>query len=687
MANYTKINLDLQSDLVLSTANIGAVTGGLRTELNGIILSGSTEQARAIAAELVLTNNLASEVTNRVADVNAEETRALAAEGTLTSAIATEKTRAEGKESILSGEILAEKTRAMGIEGGLRTDVNSANSKVDAILASSAMSADTFVEIVALINSVDVTNDQAFAGYVTSNNAALASETANRITDVNAEETRALAAELILRNDLASEVTNRASEDVATLTSAKSYTDGREVIIKSYADQAELDAIAAAEAKDVVRAATAVSNIATAKSEAIASAESKDAARYVTVTGDIATAKSAAIAEAEAKDVARAATAVTNIATAKSEAIASAEAKDVVRAATAVTNIATAKSEAIAEAEAKDVARATTTATNLSNAISTEVSARDAAILVEKNRAMGIEGGLRTDVNSANSKVDAILASSAMSADTFVEIVALINSVDVTNDQAFAGYVTSNNAALASEVSNRITDVNAEETRALAAELVLRNNLATEVTNRIDGDTATLASAKSYTDGREVIIIQAANDYAAGLAVNYDGVGSADAAQTAAQSYADGIVADEKVDRVLADDALGVRIDNLSIDANAYTDTAVSGLRGDVDTAMEAMGAIDFSTIFAQKIGGKTNDNVTYVLSLLDLTDVLPVMGTSLQVFENGLLLEAGVDYEVVSENGVNNAKAVKFKYEIKPDWKVAFFGVPFKASVSDLVA
>ena len=69
----------------------------------------------------------------------------------------------------------------------------------------------------------------------------------------------------------------------------------------------------------------------------------------------ISVAKSEAIASAEAKDVLRASTAVVNISTAKSEAIASAEAKDVLRASTAVVNISTAKSEAIASASTADI--------------------------------------------------------------------------------------------------------------------------------------------------------------------------------------------------------------------------------------------------------------------------------------------------------------------------------------------
>jgi hypothetical protein len=89
-------------------------------------------------------------------------------------------------------------------------------------------------------------------------------------------------------------------------------------------------------------------------------------------------------------------------------------------------------------------------------------------------------------------------------------------------------------------------------------------NLATSVGTKVSkaGDTMTgaltlsgaptsanHAATKQYVDDAQ----GAAEDYADGLAVNYDAAGSASAAQTAAQSYADGL-----------DSATNTRIDNLS---------------------------------------------------------------------------------------------------------------------------
>ena len=92
----------------------------------------------------------------------------------------------------------------------------------------------------------------------------------------------------------------RTAISTATNTTAwEAYADQAEVDAKAYADTAESDAVASAESKDVARANTAVSNIATAKSEAIASA-STDA----TTKADAA--EAAAIASAESKDAVRA---------------------------------------------------------------------------------------------------------------------------------------------------------------------------------------------------------------------------------------------------------------------------------------------------------------------------------------------------------------------------------------------
>ena len=79
----------------------------------------------------------------------------------------------------------------------------------------------------------------------------------------------------------------------------------------------------------------------------------------------------------------------------------------------------------------------------------------DASIVAETSRATAAEGVLTSAVETEKGRIDAILLASNADKDSFAEIVELINSVDAENDSAFAGYVVSNNAALAQEVTDR----------------------------------------------------------------------------------------------------------------------------------------------------------------------------------------------------------------------------------------
>jgi len=72
-----------------------------------------------------------------------------------------------------------------------------------------------------------------------------------------------------------------------------------------------------------------------------------------------------------------------------------------------------------------------------------------------KDYADVIDTDLQGQIDTEKSRIDAILLASDADKDSFAEIVSLINSVDTTNDTAFASYVLSNDAALAQEVSDR----------------------------------------------------------------------------------------------------------------------------------------------------------------------------------------------------------------------------------------
>ena len=62
---------------------------------------------------------------------------------------------------------------------------------------------------------------------------------------------------------------------------------------------------------------------------------------------------------------------------------------------------------------------------------------------------------LQSAIDTEKARIDAILSGSQADKDSFAEIVALVNSIDTENDNAFAAYVLSNDTALAAEVAAR----------------------------------------------------------------------------------------------------------------------------------------------------------------------------------------------------------------------------------------
>lgn len=102
-----------------------------------------------------------------------------------------------------------------------------------------------------------------------------------------------------------------------------------------------------------------------------------------------------------------------------------------------------------------EISRAQAAESDLADDISAEETARVAAVSAEAASRVAADNALDAKITTEKNRVDAILDASEADKDSFAEIVTLINSIDTTNDQAFAGYVLSNNAALAQEVSDR----------------------------------------------------------------------------------------------------------------------------------------------------------------------------------------------------------------------------------------
>ena len=163
-----ELAMDLQnSSLFIGTANGPVAVGGSHT------FATKTHVSDAVAAEASLRSSADSTLTS---NLNSEISRATAAEGVISAGLAQELL---DRAAAVSAEASARVSGDNALDAKITTEKN----RVDAILSAAGANADSFAEIVSLINSVDATNDTAFAGYVTSNNAALASEISTRGAD------------------------------------------------------------------------------------------------------------------------------------------------------------------------------------------------------------------------------------------------------------------------------------------------------------------------------------------------------------------------------------------------------------------------------------------------------------------------------------------------------------------------
>jgi len=251
--------------------------------------------------------------------------------------------------------------------------------------------------------------------------------------------------------------------------------------------------------------------------------------------------------------------------------------------------------------------------TDRSTAVASEMSARVAgdnslstALASEMSDRVAGDNSLASDISTEKARVDAILLASDADRDSFVEIVSLINSVDTTNDNAFAGYVISNNSALSTEISratsaegslngalsseynrastvetnisnalvleiaDRIANVNAEVNRAMGVEASLSTALLSEMGEREAGDNS-LSTALSSQMSTE-----------ASSRINSDNsLSTAVASEISRAIYNEGILANqisaETTGRIALSGALAPRVTNLENNKYDKTGGTVSG--------------------------------------------------------------------------------------------------------------
>jgi hypothetical protein len=213
----------------------------------------------------------------------------------------------------------------------------------------------------------------------------------------------------------------------------------------------------------------------------------------------------------------------------------------------------------------------------LSSRIDTEVSDRQSAD-TELDGKISVEKG----------RIDAILEASSADKDSFKEIVDLINSVDTENDEAFAAYVLSNDAALAQEVSDRQSgddEIKGPLTglESYVTVKALSDALVAEESNRASADQLIEDSVQLVEDS--VAAESAAREQAVSdIQGQLDGLES----YTDIKALNDAIVAEESA-RASADSTLQSNIDS---EASARS-SADSVLQGNIDSEESARIAAD----------------------------------------------------------------------------------------------
>jgi hypothetical protein len=177
--------------------------------------------------------------------VSSEQSAREAADTTLTTNLAAEVTRAQGAESDLADDIAAETSaRQSAISSAVSTleaadtaldgKITVEKGRIDAILSASSADKDSFAEIVTLINSVDLTNDNALAAAILSIN-----------DDIAAEETARIAGDSSLQGNI-----DTVSSDLSALTTRVSAAE-QDILDEEAARIAAVSAEAAARASDV----------------------------------------------------------------------------------------------------------------------------------------------------------------------------------------------------------------------------------------------------------------------------------------------------------------------------------------------------------------------------------------------------------------------------------------------------
>ena len=207
-----------------------------------------------------------------------------------------------------------------------------------------------------------------------------------------------------------------------------------------------------------------------------------------------------------------------------------------------------------------EISRAQGAESDLAADISAEETARIAAVSAEQSAREAADLVLDGKITTEKGRIDAILSASTADADTFKEVVDLINSVDLTNDNALAAAVLSINDDIADETS-------------------ARQSGDTALGLRIDGVETSATALTSRVSAAEQDIVDLGADIAAETSARQSAISGEQTARASAITTVTGLITDEASTRATADTSLSNRITALE---GASADSRLDAVEADV---------------------------------------------------------------------------------------------------------
>lgn len=207
-----------------------------------------------------------------------------------------------------------------------------------------------------------------------------------------------------------------------------------------------------------------------------------------------------------------------------------------------------------------EISRATAAEGVIAGNLATEISDRAAAVSAEASARSAADSVLDGKITTEKGRIDAILSASTADADTFKEVVDLINSVDLTNDNALAAAVLSINDDIADETS-------------------ARQSADTALGLRIDGVETAATALTTRVSAAEQDIVDLGTDIAAETSARQSAISSEATTRAANDATLQSNIDSEASTRATADTSLSNRITTLE---NASADSRLDAVEADV---------------------------------------------------------------------------------------------------------